>query len=60
MGCRDLAHDFNVVKVSEADIRVHEGQADGFYKVAGQVGGSPRNVMQRQRIRSILGMPVSR
>ena len=33
-----VAHDFNVVKVSIADIRVHEGQADGFYKVAGQVG----------------------
>jgi hypothetical protein len=52
----------NVVKVSVADVRVeHEVKLVDFTKWVEKTGGlSPRELTQRQRIRSILGMPVMR
>jgi hypothetical protein len=51
----------NVVKVSVADVRVeHEVKLGDFTKWLDRSGGSPREVIDRQRIRSILGMPVPR
>ena len=51
----------NVVKVSVADVRVqHEVRLMDFTKWLERVGGSPREVSDRYKIRSILGMPVSR
>jgi hypothetical protein len=56
-----IAAGYNVVKVSVADVRVeHEVKLDDFTKWVERTGGSPRDVTQRQRIRSILGMPVAR
>jgi hypothetical protein len=56
-----IAQGFNVVKVSVADVRVeHEVKLGDFTKWLDRTGGSPHDVSQRQRIRSILGMPVSR
>jgi hypothetical protein len=49
------------VTVSVADVRVeHEVKLDDFAKWLEKTGGSPRDVNQRHRIRSILGSPVSR
>jgi hypothetical protein len=57
----EIAKGFNVVKVSVADVRVeHEVKLGDFTKWLERTGGSPRDVSQRQRIRSILSMPVSR
>ena len=51
----------NVVKVSVADVHIeHEVKLGDFAKWLNRTGGSPRDASQRQRIRSILGMPVSR
>jgi len=51
-----IAHGFNAVKVSVADVRVeHEVKLGNFTKWLEKAGGSPRDVSQRQRIRSILG-----
>jgi hypothetical protein len=51
----------NVVKVSVADVRVeHEVKLMDFTKWLERAGGSPREVSDRQRIQSILGMPVAR
>jgi len=51
----------NVVKVSVADVRVeHEVKLMDFTKWLDGTGGSPREVSDCHRIRSILGMPVSR
>jgi hypothetical protein len=56
-----IAQGFNVVKVSVADIRVeHEVKLGDFTKWLDRPGGSPREVSDRHRIRSILGVPVSR
>ena len=49
------------VKVSVADVRVeHEVKLMDFTKWLERTGGSPRDVTQRQRIRSILGMAAER
>lgn len=50
------------IKVSIADVRVeHEVKLSDFTQWLDKPGGvSPREVTERQRIRSILGMPVSR
>jgi hypothetical protein len=54
---RRVAQGFNVVKVSVADVRVeHEVKLGEFTKRLEKAGGSPRDVSQRQRIRSILGI----
>ena len=56
-----IAQGLNVVKVSVADIRVeHEVKLVDFTKWLERTGGSPRDVIQRQRIRSILGLPAPR
>jgi hypothetical protein len=59
-GLAGIAQGLNVVTVSVADIRVeHEVKLMDFTKWLDRTGGSPREVSDRQRIRSILGMPVS-
>jgi hypothetical protein len=56
-----IAQGLNVVKVSVADVRVaHEVRLLDFTKWLERVGGSPREVSERHRVRAILGMPVSR
>jgi hypothetical protein len=56
-----FAQGFSMVKVSVADVRVeHEVKLGDFTKWVEKTGGSPRDVIQRQRIRSILGMGVGR
>jgi hypothetical protein len=56
-----IAQGLNVVKVSVAEVRVeHEVRLMDFTKWIERAGGSPREVSDRQRIRSILGMPISR
>ena len=56
-----IAQGLNVVKVSVANVRVeHEVKVTDFTKWLDRTGGSPREVNDRHRIRSILGMPVPR
>jgi hypothetical protein len=56
-----IAQGANVVRVSVADVRVeHEVKLMDFTKWLEKTGGSPREVSDRHKIRSILGMPVSR
>jgi hypothetical protein len=56
-----IAQGLNVVTVSVADVRVeHQVKLTDFTKQLKRTGGSPREMIQRQRIRSILGMPISR
>ncbi len=56
-----IAQGLNVVKVSVADVRVeHEVKLVDFTKWLERTGGSPRDVIHRQRIRSILGLPAPR
>lgn len=50
-----IAQGFNVVRVSVAEVKLMD-----FTKWLERAGGSPREVSDRQRVRSILGMPVSR
>lgn len=55
-----IAQGSNVVKVSVADVRVeHEVKLMDFTKWLERTGTSPREVSDRQRIRSILGLPVA-
>lgn len=50
-----------VVKVSVADVRVeHQVKLADFTQWLERKNGSPREVSQRHRIRTILGMPVTR
>lgn len=50
-----------VVRVSVADVRVeHQVKIADFTKWLDRPGRSPREIIERQRIRSILGMPVAR
>ena len=56
-----IAQGLNVVKVSVADVRVeHEVKLTDFTRWVEKRGGSPREMSDRQRIRSILGMPITR
>ena len=60
-GCTQYASGLNVVKMSVADVRVeHEVKLMDFTKWLERVGGSPREVSDRHKIRAILGMPVLR
>jgi hypothetical protein len=60
MGCRNRPGT-NVVKVLAADVRVeHEVKLMDFTKWLDKNGGSRREVSDRQKIRLILGKPVSR
>ena len=52
---------FGSVKVSVADVRVeHQVKITDFMKWLERPGRTPRKITQRLRIRSILGMSVSR
>ena len=56
-----IAQGLNVVKVSVADVQVeHEVKMMDFTKWLDKTGGSPREVSDRHKIRTILGMPVPR
>lgn len=56
-----IAQRLNVVKVPVADVRVeHEVKVIDFTKWLDRTGGSPREVSDRYKIRSILGMSMSR
>jgi hypothetical protein len=56
-----IAEGHNVVRVSVADVRVeHEVKLMDFTKWLERPGGSPREMSDRHKIRSILGMSVSR
>lgn len=50
----------DVVRVSVADVRVeHQVKLSDFTKWLERThGASPREILQRRRVRSILGMPV--
>jgi hypothetical protein len=56
-----IAQEANVVKVSVADIRVeHNVKLKDFTAWLERPPRSPREVTDRQKIRSILGMPATR
>jgi hypothetical protein len=56
-----IAQGMNVVKVAVCEIRAeHEVRLADFLKWLEKSGGSPREVSDRHRIRSILGMAVTR
>lgn len=56
-----ISERFNVVTVSVGDVRVeHQVQLKDFTKWLEKIGGSPREASDRHRIRTILGMPVTR
>ena len=56
-----IAQGPNSVKVSVGDVRVeHEVRMMDFTKWLERTGGSPREVSDRHKIRSILKMPVPR
>ena len=57
----DVGERFGAVKVSVAEVRVeHEVKLKDFTTWLERSGRSPREIIERQRIRAILGMPVSR
>jgi hypothetical protein len=57
----EIAQGLNVVKVSVVPVRVeHEVKMMDFTNWLERRGGSPREVSDRQRIRTILGMPAER
>ena len=63
--CDDWVADFGerigVVKVSVAEIRVeHEVKLKDFTSWLERPGRSPREIIERQKIRGILGMPAMR
>jgi hypothetical protein len=56
-----LEERFGTVKVSVADVRVeHQVKVADFMKWLERPGRTPREITHRLRIRSILGMSVSR
>ena len=56
-----IAHGNNVVRISVPEVRVeHEVRLLDFMKWLDRTGGSPREVSDRHRIRSILGMDLTR
>ena len=56
-----IAQGLNVVNVSVESVRVeHEVKLMDFTKWLDRTGGSPREVSDRHKIRSFLGMPVYR
>jgi hypothetical protein len=56
-----IAQGLNAVKVSVADVRVeHEVKLTDFTKWLEKLSGSPCEISDRQRILSILGMPIAR
>jgi hypothetical protein len=56
----DIGERFGVVKVSVAEVRVeHEVKLKDFTAWLERSGRSPREIIQRQKVRAILGMPVT-
>jgi hypothetical protein len=56
-----IAQGLNVVKVAVADVRVeHEVRLKDLTAWLDRRGGSPREVTDRQKIRTILGLPINR
>ena len=56
-GWRGVEQSIGLVKVSVADVRVeHEVKLGDFTKWVERKGGSPRDVIQRGKVREILGM----
>ena len=56
-----LAERYGTVKVSVADVRVeHQVKIADFSSWLERPGRTPREITERQRIRSILGPPVTR
>jgi hypothetical protein len=52
-----VAEGLNAIKVSVSNVRIeHEVKIRDFTKWLEKTGGSPREISERQRIRSILGM----
>ena len=57
----DVGERFGVVKVSVAEVRVdHEVKLKDFTAWLERSGRSPREIIERRKIRAILGMPVTR
>jgi hypothetical protein len=57
----DFGERFGVVRVSVAEVRVeHEVKLKDFTAWLERSGRSPREIIERQKIRAILGMPVTR
>jgi hypothetical protein len=57
----DIPRGQNVVNVSVANVRVdHHVKMADFERWLEKPGGSPREVVERQRIRAILGIEMSR
>jgi hypothetical protein len=57
----DVGERIGVVKVSVAEIRVeHEVKLKDFTSWLERPGKSPREIIERQKIRGILGMPAVR
>jgi hypothetical protein len=55
-----IAEGLNAIKVSVSNVRVeHEVKLRDFTGWLEKTGGSSREISERQRIRSILGMPVA-
>ena len=56
-----IEEQFGIVKVSVADVRVeHQVKIADFMKWLERPGRTPHEITQRQRIRAILGMSVSK
>jgi len=56
-----LPQGHNIIKVVVAEVPVeHQVKVIEFTKWLERTAGSPRDVVQRQKIRSILGMPNAR
>lgn len=57
----DVGGRFGVVRVSVTEVRVeHEVKLKDFTAWLERSGRSPREIIERQKIRAILGMPVTR
>jgi hypothetical protein len=60
-GCPASLTGTNIVKISVENVRIeHEVRLADFTKWLDKTGGSPREVSERQRIRAILGLGVTR
>ena len=56
----EVAQGLNVVKVSVADVRVeHEVRLKDFLSWLESPGKSPRDIISREKVRTILGMNVA-
>jgi hypothetical protein len=57
----DVGERFGVVKVSVTEVRVeHEVKLKDFTAWLERSGRSPREIIHRQKIRAIIGMPMGR